>query len=504
MVIASSGVVQPCCYWNWYGTRNPPMGNANEQSLEEIWNGPGYQKLRKHMAEGNLQEAGCAQCFAVRQNEPLGFLHDQDADQDGSTPYAQNLKLLKKEIAGGATVLKARPTIISLTPSHRCNIRCTHCYQEATRARDLGNNDLTQEVLGLAPSLVRLNAGGGEPFLQPIWRQFLKDFDRAENPCLDFATTTNATMITPEVEEGLRKFKKVTFNVSLDGTGAAFERVRVGASFAQVRENIRKLRAVARGSESPHSTTNVTMCVMKSNVRDIPNLIRFAAEEEVTYALSPVATEPPDESLTCFNDPAAETAGWHQAYDEARRVACDVYLPMLSRLKKSPLGEDYANHLVHNIELIRQCTPWQILEKEHYRVRIEVPGPTLATLGANVHPRHRLMAYIYPEAMPINGPPPYYAFFTGNHFEVSLPQGAYLFGVSSKWVWSGPLPGLRFVVEKGRKEVHVICSDSMQAPSLWDRLRGHIKVYSAPYPRLSRWLKLVHDSARRCTVRLLQ
>jgi radical SAM protein with 4Fe4S-binding SPASM domain len=56
--IVPNGNVYPCCR----GTDdNLKMGNLFEQSFDEIWNGPEYQKLRQEFLTGNLRE-GCRRC----------------------------------------------------------------------------------------------------------------------------------------------------------------------------------------------------------------------------------------------------------------------------------------------------------------------------------------------------------------------------------------------------------------------------------------------------------
>jgi len=228
MVIDSTGAVAPCCYWGAYENNNPPIGNLKTQTVDEIWNGEGYQALRKGMASGDLKAAGCAKCHALRQGNALGFEQDPDSEGDFTTPYAKNLRVLRQEIAEGAAVLEAKPTIVSYTPSHRCNIRCTHCYQESTRTVEVDRAEADEEIRRLAPYLVRLVAGGGEPFLLTTWKKFLSEFDLSENPYLTFSTSTNATIVSDAVVNQLEQFKNLTLNISMDGVGKTYERVRVG------------------------------------------------------------------------------------------------------------------------------------------------------------------------------------------------------------------------------------------------------------------------------------
>lgn len=56
--IIPNGNVYPCCRgWD----EHLLMGNIFEQSFEEIWNGPKYQKLREEFLTGELRE-GCRNC----------------------------------------------------------------------------------------------------------------------------------------------------------------------------------------------------------------------------------------------------------------------------------------------------------------------------------------------------------------------------------------------------------------------------------------------------------
>lgn len=65
MNIDLTGEVVPCCFWSGYGNSGKPLGNTNEQSLEEIWNGEAYRELRRANASGDLQPGHpCHECLA--------------------------------------------------------------------------------------------------------------------------------------------------------------------------------------------------------------------------------------------------------------------------------------------------------------------------------------------------------------------------------------------------------------------------------------------------------
>ncbi|MGF6309918.1 radical SAM protein with 4Fe4S-binding SPASM domain [Bradyrhizobium sp. i1.8.4] len=434
MIVDSTGAAAPCCYWGAYENLNSPVGNVKEQSIEEIWNGPAYQKLRAGMASGDLAAAGCAKCHAVRQGMGLGFDYDSDADGDTETPHGRNIAVLKDEIARGATVLEAKPTIISYTPSHRCNIRCTHCYQEETRDAEIKRADAADEIERLAPYLVRLIAGGGEPFLLPIWRRFLANFDTRKNPYLDFGTSTNATIVTEPVLAGLRRFKNMTINVSLDGTGETYERVRVGAKFDEVRANIRRLKEVVKAAPSPKANIGISMCVMKSNILDLPNLVRFARDEVLQFGMSPVITRPPDESLRCFNDPVKDMAGWADAIDAAK-AELDSYFPSLAVVWRSQSVPDETQETWRNLfEVLRAQIPLDLADVPHKRVTLDIPDELMMRAAA-AHGVAPLVAYIFPQRT--TDGVSYWGPIKDGRCEVSLPDGAFSVGVSTKWAATG-------------------------------------------------------------------
>jgi radical SAM protein with 4Fe4S-binding SPASM domain len=417
MVIDATGAVAPCCYWGAYGNANPPIGNLNQNTLEEIWNNERFRQLRRGMAAGDLALAGCKRCFALQQGLALGLDYDQDCEDETpvATAYARNIATLKREIAEGREIVDAKPTIVSYTPSHRCNIRCTHCYQEATRTVEIAREGTAAEIFALGPYLTRIIAGGGEPFLLPIWREFLIRFDLAENPYLDFGTSTNATIVTDNILAGLSRFKQLTINVSLDGTGEIYERVRVGAKFGAVRDNIRRLKSVVERSGSARSTIGCSLSLMKSNILDLPNFVKFCTSEELRYGVSPVITMPPDESLCCFNDPTQEMRGWAEAIAEARALAPG---------------------LVSTLDALEMNIPYGLIDIPHRRVRITLPSRPMG-LWRRDYPKQPLVAYIFDIDAP-SANARYWAPIDDGAFEVSLPTGNYCVNVSTKWANAGP------------------------------------------------------------------
>ena len=437
MIIDSDGTVNPCCYWSAYGNHNETLGNVNRQTIEEIWNGPGYRRLREGMARGDLKAAGCANCFALKQGFELGLLYDQQVDlRKDPSRYAQNLRVLAEEISEGTTRLEAKPTLIALAPSHHCHLRCLHCSQEPTRHLELANVDIVDQVLALAPVLVRLNAVGGEPFILPAWRRFLREYRGDENPHLCFSTCTSASLMSEQIFEQLTRFKTININVSVDGTGSVYERVRVNAQWQKVVENIGRLRAIV--DRKPGSAIGLSMSVMRSNVADLANSIRFAADLGLLFSIIPV-TVPISESLASFSDIHAQTHDWADAFAAAREAVEDYWLPRHCG-NKAPAESERA-HWVNAVDIVAAAVPWHRLEQAHYRVTLTIPRKELAQLFGKPAARAPTGSGIFAHIQPAgehNLVAPYHAEFEfddagGATITAMLPAGRFEVFVGDKW-----------------------------------------------------------------------
>lgn len=428
MVIDSTGMVVPCAYWSSYGNKNRPCGNLNITPLLKIWNGDVYQDLRRNMAKGNLAEAGCANCLALKQGYACALMYNSAAEREVPlvSNYAKNINLLKQEISVGAPVLRSKPTVISFTPSHACNFRCIHCCQNYNRDSEIVRREAAHEVLTLIPYLSQFMAGGGEPFILPIWREFIQNADISINPYLEFATTTNASVVTDEILAGLRRFNSIVISVSFDGaTKEVYETIRKNGEFERIVDNIDKFIALATEKGLP-SYTAISMSVMKANITNIPRLIEFAAQRAINFNLSPVVTLPVDQTITCFNNPLLEIRGWKEAISNGRVIFEELFVKRLGRLSEAT-KDIYRN----SFNILESRIPWHILQEQHYPVKRHVPSQLIKSY-IKLYGKDIVICFF-----PWNDGHPqecrYYAFLMDNCYEVHLPEGKYLVGLKARY-----------------------------------------------------------------------
>ena len=441
MIIDADGSVNPCCYWSAYGNYNQTLGNINQDSLEDIWNNENYATLRKHMAAGDLAAAGCENCFAIKQGLELNLLYDEDCeDINSDSAYTKNIQLLKHEVSTGASILEASPTLIAIAPSHHCHLRCLHCSQEPTRNLKLEKEDALEQVLSLQDVLVRLNAVGGEPFILPVWRNFLRDFDRENNQFLCFSTCTSATVVPEDIFDNLKKFKSVNINVSVDGTGSVYERVRVRGKWDRLMANILRLQDIVAGNNG--SAIGISMSVMRSNIDDLPNFIRFVADLGVLFSIIPVTT-PLSESLSSFSNIHRQTDGWRASFEESRRLVTEYWLPRY--LKDRMISSNDEVHWRNAIDIVEAAIPWQRLRVPHFRVSVSIPSSINRLLFTRAQLKKQRenpsVSHLYAHIQTAGEEcaiPPYHAPLkladNGDfYFNVAVPSGRFEARIGDKW-----------------------------------------------------------------------
>lgn len=377
LMIDVTGAVQPCAYrGNYTNTENTErFGNLNEQSLEEIWNGPVAQRVRRCMAAGDLVGAGCGKCLAVAQGQDLGLEYDMRAVDDPVTPYSQNLATKIDEIVTGAEILRSRPTVLYYTPDHRCNLSCLHCYQNLSRKDSIKNKDAEAELLGLVPVLSDVIAGGGEPLILPFWRRFLASPAKQVNRYMRFMTTTNATIVRDDVFSQISSFDRISIIISLDGaTKKTFETIRQPANWEKFLANARKLRALC---SEKHAFFSFNISTMKGNLVELPKFVQFCADFEAPFNYQPVVAFPASQSLRCFNDPVREMAGWKEALAGAREILQERFFPAMQRAREAGRAEwsdSYASIFEGHIDALHNLIPWHLLDQEYHDCVGQLPS----------------------------------------------------------------------------------------------------------------------------------
>jgi len=163
--------------------------------------------------------------------------------------------------------------------TERCNLKCTHCYQENQTTPELSHDKLLaileqfcsfirscREQSDGRPFRAHITVTGGEPFVRDDLMPLLEKLSGTRD-LFSFAILTNGTLLDPAVINSLKKMKPGFVQVSIDGKQDTHDRIRgtgnyekavaglkalVNAgipsylSFTAHRDNFREFSSVAR------------------------------------------------------------------------------------------------------------------------------------------------------------------------------------------------------------------------------------------------------------------
>lgn len=160
--------------------------------------------------------------------------------------------------------------------TQRCNLFCMHCYAES-RDREYPGELSTAEGFALVEDLARFGAptvlfSGGEPLTRPDLFQLVA---RASELGLRCVLSTNGTLITPEAAQKIAGSGFTYVGISLDGIGAAHDRIR--GKKGAYEEALRGLRLCReRGVR-----VGLRFTVHRKNVDQLPAILDLLETEDI-------------------------------------------------------------------------------------------------------------------------------------------------------------------------------------------------------------------------------
>ena len=191
--------------------------------------------------------------------------------------------------------LSAQPheqLILSVT--ERCNMRCRYCAysgiypdQRQHRDRDMSFSTAKKAIDRFLGNLAQepcLSFYGGEPLLRiTLIRQIIEYAESRTREKLDYAMTTNGTLLTPAVCEYLRE-KEIRLLVSLDGPKPVHDRYRVDrkgeGTFDRIAANLKHFRSL----DEEYYRKHVGFCVVSAPPHRLEVVDDFFASDPLVRA----------------------------------------------------------------------------------------------------------------------------------------------------------------------------------------------------------------------------
>ncbi|MFN8322830.1 MAG: twitch domain-containing radical SAM protein [Chitinophagales bacterium] len=278
MNFEQNGNITACCY-----NRTHVLGTYPKQSILQAWTGENAEELRQYIFEGSL-DGGCEYCKELILSKNFRGAKSLYYDSYAKVPLFTN------KIAHLFTSKKEQklPSVLEFEISNVCNLECEMCngyYSSSIRKNrehkpPLANpydDDFIEQVTELMPYVKEMKFLGGEPFLVD---SYLKIWERIinVNPEITVHITTNGTVFNNRIKELLLRLN-CCITVSLDSlTPSNYERIRTGAKFSRVMDNVQQFIEICRLKGTPFS---IAICPMSINWQELPALVKFANERDI-------------------------------------------------------------------------------------------------------------------------------------------------------------------------------------------------------------------------------
>ena len=248
------GRAYPCCFaFDPY-----PVGNLNENSMEEVFNGEKMNQLRQRMLD-NKKSRECLKCY---DQEKAGFF---SLRLSSNKHFGHNVPLVHSTLPDGKADFVMKYWDIRF--SNLCNMACRSCgtwfssnwYEDHkkltgsppphAKIMKVGRhtNDLWEQMLEQFDNTEQFYFAGGEPIIMEEHYRILKELDRRKmyHVRLIYNTNFSKTKFKDiDVFELWNKFDSVSIGASLDAEGPRAELMRKGTKWEETIANRKRMMEV--------------------------------------------------------------------------------------------------------------------------------------------------------------------------------------------------------------------------------------------------------------------
>lgn len=270
--VSNQGYVKVCC------VANITLGNINQQSLAEVWEGDQINSLRAKFTKGSMDKR-CAQCINL---EATG---------------GRSIRQETFEKYGDIDVLNEHPKTpiyFDIRFSNVCNFRCRTCWHGASSkwfndAKTLGRNVSSKAIIkniddfndfidktGIAlQNSKEIYFAGGEPLVTEEHYQLLEYLIQNKATKMLLRYNTNFSVLTfknYDILELWKQFDNVEILASIDGYGSLGEYIRKDMSWEIFKSNRLKINGLS------NITFKIAPTISVYNLHHLPDLYKKCLE----------------------------------------------------------------------------------------------------------------------------------------------------------------------------------------------------------------------------------
>lgn len=245
-----------------------------------------------------------------------------------------------QELEAEKTVLQSMPRRLVLELTNACNLNCVMCGRNAAEFKPtFFNMEWFSYLEPLFDTIEEVTLmGWGEPTVHPHFVDMLERINRHAAKKYFCTNGMRLDTLTPAIFE----HHVDLIGVSLDGaTPETNNRIRRGSDFTKIVNSLEQIERIKKAKNLNYPYINFVFCAMKSNLHELPQLVRLAASiglEEVKVVF-----------LTVFQKELEQETLWHdmewvrdiftQATELGEILGVSIKLPHLAG--EDPAGKNY-------------------------------------------------------------------------------------------------------------------------------------------------------------------
>tara|TARA_Y100000748_G_scaffold293835_1_gene283827 strand:+ start:404 stop:1690 length:1287 start_codon:yes stop_codon:yes gene_type:complete len=273
------GRAYPCCF----AFDKLHVGNVNEQSMEEVFNGDKMKQLRLNMLN-NKKSRECVKCY---DQEESGFF---SLRLSSNKHFGHNIGMIENTKPDGTADFMIKYWDIRF--SNLCNMACRSCGtwfssnwyedhkkltgQPPNHAKIMkagrNSNDIWEQLLKQFDHVEQFYFAGGEPIIMEEHLRILKELDRRKMYHVRLIYNTNFSKSKfkgTDIFELWNKFDSVSIGASLDAEGSRAELMRKGTVWEETVANRKRMLEVC-----PQVDFYISATVGLSNCLHVPDFHR--------------------------------------------------------------------------------------------------------------------------------------------------------------------------------------------------------------------------------------
>ena len=248
------GRAYPCCF----AFDKLHVGNVNEQSMEEVFNGDKMKQIRLNMLS-NKKSRECVKCY---DQEESGFF---SLRLSSNKHFGHNINMVENTKPDGTADFMIKYWDIRF--SNLCNMACRSCgtwfssnwYEDHKKLTGSppnhakimkagrNSNDIWEQLLKQFDHVEQFYFAGGEPIIMEEHLRILKELDRRKMYHVRLIYNTNFSKSKfkgTDIFELWNKFDSVSIGASLDAEGPRAELMRKGTVWEETVANRKRMLEV--------------------------------------------------------------------------------------------------------------------------------------------------------------------------------------------------------------------------------------------------------------------